>query len=82
MARVVNIVYFQIVELIIYGGWVLGQSLSLAPNIMEALNAAGRLQYLFLRRTRIRDGPSAIRPFSNGGEAIEFSNVSFYDRLS
>ncbi|KAL0278864.1 UNVERIFIED_CONTAM: hypothetical protein PYX00_000553 [Menopon gallinae] len=66
-----------VVELIVYGAWILCQSICLGPDLCEARQAAGRLQYILHKRARIYDGPSAVHPFTDRNDDIEFTNVYF-----
>ncbi|EEB12411.1 multidrug resistance protein, putative [Pediculus humanus corporis] len=64
-------------EMLIFGAWTLGQCVAYTTGFHSAKEAAGRLQYLYLKKPEITDGEVTVFPNMNGEGSLNYSKVNF-----
>lgn len=65
-------------EALVFGSWMLGQSMAFAPNFASAKLAAGRLFSLLDRKPLIQSHSSSLSKFQPGPGAIAYDKVHFF----
>uniref|UniRef100_A0A6M2DYA2 ABC-type xenobiotic transporter n=1 Tax=Xenopsylla cheopis TaxID=163159 RepID=A0A6M2DYA2_XENCH len=68
----------KVSEALIFGAWMLGQSLAFAPNINAAKTSAKRIFALFDRNSKIQSLPGFIDTQKIANGRVEFSNIKFH----